>query len=240
MLGKGPREWTADLLAVDKYMEKLSISAAGTPGDAWASPDAERHHDPVSQWLSDGITPSILCNWGVHNPGMRYQRAPDDDDDDDDDDSAEWKEWPRSWKRDSFIGKLRNGLSRNLFSDIDANDLPIALPRLLMNSNGSREQLLEDGLAFSIMGGNVELMFSLARKIKRRGVKLDGLFPFHLATAYLCGSYPCCNAFCGLLYQPRTFPIREMYVNDHGHTVLDNLHDRHCQSTHWLCAGRCR
>ncbi|OAL35869.1 hypothetical protein AYO20_04775 [Fonsecaea nubica] len=222
--GRGPRNWTADLLELDKYVEKLSISTVGTPDGPRASADADQRHVPASQWLSDGITPSILCNWGVHVPGMSYERAPhDDSDDDEDDENDEWKGWPQAWKRDSFVKKLHTALSQNLFSNIDADNLPIALSRLLTNSSGTRDQFLEEGLAFSIMGRNVDLMFSLAREIKRREVDVEGIFPFHLATTYLCGSNPCCNAFGRLLYHPGRYPIRAMYVNDRGHTVLDNL-----------------
>lgn len=215
--GRGHRNWTNSLLDLDVHMEQLSISAATTPAAQRASPEADRHHVSPSQWLTDGVTPSILCNWGVHILGMDYEHADVDSDD------SDWEDCPESWRRESFLDKLREGLKSNVFSNLDSDDLPIALPRLLQNSTRSRDQLLEDGLAFSIMGRNVHLMFSVARKVKRRAISLEGLYPFHLATSYLSGSYPCCNVFCGLLYLPQTFPIREMYVNDRGHTVLDNL-----------------
>ncbi|KIW97722.1 uncharacterized protein Z519_01306 [Cladophialophora bantiana CBS 173.52] len=59
---KGLHDWTLGLLDLNKYMENLSVSAAGAPGSPGASPDAEQHHVPASQWLVDGVTPSIVFN----------------------------------------------------------------------------------------------------------------------------------------------------------------------------------
>ena len=222
--GKGPRNWTKGLLELDKYMEQLSISAPGTPSSTGASPVATRTGTAASSWLMDGRTPSILCNWGVHIPSLHYDCIPTPDlDSSDDDEPGQWKDWPKSYVRASFIEKLHNALRNNHFSNIDADNLPVALPRLLQNADLSKNNLLEEGLAFSIMGRNVPLVFSLTKKIRRSKVRIDGLYPFHLATSYLSGANPCCNVVCGLLYQPLTFPIREIYVNGRGHTVLDNL-----------------
>lgn len=222
--GKGPRNWTKGLLELDRFLEHLSISAPGTPSSTGASPPAMRTGAAASSWLMDGRTPSILCNWSVHVPSLHYERTETPElDDSDDDDSGQWKDWPKSHLRESFVEKLRNALRNNQFSNIDENNLPVALPRLLQNVDLTENDLLEEGLAFSIIGRNVDLLYSLSRKIRRLKTNIEGLYPFHLATSYLSGADPCCNVVCGLLYQPITFPIRDVYVNGRGHTVLDNL-----------------
>jgi hypothetical protein len=59
-----------------------------------------------------------------------------------------------------------------------------------------------------------------------RGKCMDivDLFPYHLATAFLDGSTNCCNIFYALMWEHKleNYIIR-LYINDKGHTVLDNL-----------------
>lgn len=220
--GKGPRNWTQGLLELDRYMDQLAISAPGTPGSNGTSPAEIRNGTTASSWLLDGRTPSILCNWSVHLPSLHYERIATPESDDSDDDVLREKDWPKS-NREDFLKKLHNALRNNHFSNIDEDKLPICLPHLLQSAEFSKNDLLEEGLAFSIMGRNVPLLYTMTNKIRRSKIKIEGLYPFHLATSYISGADPCCNVICGLLYQPSTFPIREAYVNGRGHSVLDNL-----------------
>ena len=203
-------------------MEQLAISAPATPGSNGTSPAETRNGTTANSWLLDGRTPSILCNWSVHLPSLQYERIMTPESDDSDDDLLREKDWPKSSSED-FLKKLQNALRNNHFSNIDENKLPISVPRLLQTAEFSKNDLLEEGLAFSIMGRNVPLLFTMTQKIKRSKIKIEGLYPFHLATSYISGADPCCNVICGLLYQPSTFPIREVYINGRGHSVLDNL-----------------
>lgn len=223
--GKGPRNWTKELLDLDNHLEKLSISAAPTPATIAPSPAAVS--TPVTSGLTDGITPSILCNWAVHVPEMYYEpihsRSGDDLDAEPANPLRDGKSWPPSWSKPSFVDRLRNGLRDNLFSNIDEEDLPIAIPRLLRSANTSRDEFLEEALGFSIVGRNVDALHSVVRKMRRAHKKVETLSPFHLATSYLSGSDPCCNIFGFMVCRPSLFPLRELYVDHKGHSVLDNL-----------------
>ena len=65
-------------------------------------------------------------------------------------------------------------------------------------------------------------MLNLIDQTREKEVDASGLYPFHLAVTYLDGSRTCCDILEGLLEH---FPqsIRKLYVNDRGHTVLDQL-----------------
>jgi len=73
------------------------------------------------------------------------------------------------------------------------------------------------------MGRNAGLVFSLATRISASNTDTSGLYPIHLATTYLDGSYPCCNVLCCVVYRPSIFSLRKLYVDNHSYTVLDNL-----------------
>lgn len=80
-----------------------------------------------------------------------------------------------------------------------------------------------EALGFSIMGRNVDLLFETVQKIAEAGLNVDDVYRFHLATSYLSGSDPCCDVLCCLVYRPSLFSLRRLYLDDMGHTVLDNL-----------------
>ena len=84
--GKGPRNWTADLLDQDKYLEKLSISSPNTPGTNVASPSyyaIPRSHTSDGFMTADAETPNPFCKWGIHLYDLEYEEIssppPEDD-----------------------------------------------------------------------------------------------------------------------------------------------------------------
>jgi hypothetical protein len=82
-------------------------------------------------------------------------------------------------------------------------------------------ELLTEALGFSIMGRNVELMEELLNKIGD-GLDASGLYPYHLAASYMDGSKDCCSILDTIMgCNPRS--LRKVYVNDLGHTILDQL-----------------
>ena len=85
----------------------------------------------------------------------------------------------------------------------------------------SPDELLEEALGFSIMSRNAVLMIDLLNQIEDR-LDLAGLYPFHLAVSYLDESKTCYMTLERLvIMRPRSFI--KFYVNDLGHTVLDQL-----------------
>lgn len=54
-------------------------------------------------------------------------------------------------------------------------------------------------------------------------IDLKALHPFHLATSFLDGAKSCCEIMSHLASYIRGAMVRELYTNEHGHTVLDNL-----------------
>src|SRR6266498_3095585 len=115
--GRGPRDWTADLLDLDKHLEKLTISSPNTPGMIAESPAPAatiQSQNHTGSMMMDGTTPTILCQWGVHlhRPEGIDSPPPLDDIEDLPDKGADW---PKSWHRLSFLEKLRNGLESNDF-----------------------------------------------------------------------------------------------------------------------------
>jgi hypothetical protein len=220
--GKGPKNWTKELLGLDRHMEKLSISAAPTPG--MLDPSPGRVSTPASTWLMDGLTPSILCHWGVHVPYLYYEPIITRDSDElDDDPCLNMKAWPRSWMKASFTERLFGGLRSNRFTDMDEDTLAIAIPRLIQSSEMETDEFLEEALAFSIMGRNVDALSSVMRRVRRSKRTVNGFHPFHLATSYLSGNDPCCNLLSALLSYPSIFPLKQLYADERGYTVLDNL-----------------
>jgi hypothetical protein len=232
--GRGPRDWTASLLQVEKYRDLASGSLPNTPGTATGIPDNHTtSNDSRTQdkdLSGDSPKPSSLCRWSIRTQYVDYEAIPSPNPStpstvDDPGDERGWKDWPADDHHTQFADKLRNGLETNDFSNVRANKLPMALSQIVRAVRRSPEELLEEAFGFSIMSRNLELMQDLMKKIRQSGTDVGGLHPFHLATSYLDGSKYCCDIFYNLFsFLPRRgLPPRTLYVNDLGHTVLDNL-----------------
>ena len=170
--------------------------------------------------------PSSLCRWSIHyrediyyDPIPSPPRSPAEKFDLDDEDS--WPPWPRSDSSKGYTDKLSDSLESNDFSSVPVIDLPIAANHVSRAARDSPKELLEEALGFSIMSRNVDLMYDLIKKTRHEGVDVSGLYPFHLAVTYLDGSKTCCSILEHL--QRYSLSIRKLYVNDLGHTVLDQL-----------------
>src|SRR6266498_829659 len=104
--GKGPQNWTADLLDLDKYLEKLSISSPNTPEANIASPG---HYTTPRSDTSGGLmtvdaeTPTSLCKWGIHLRGLVYEKIPSPPPEEDIMMRDRWADWPDSWKKPGFM-----------------------------------------------------------------------------------------------------------------------------------------
>ena len=234
--GRGPQDWTADALGFnDDYQQKLiSGSSPNTPG---MSVDTPVNHNSLGRreipdlFTGSGThTPSTLCRWSIHCASKSYTRIPSPPSSPSNFDLENEQDWPRwSGPQDSntFTNKLSDNLASNKFSNIGLNDLPLATNQIAEAAQRSPRQLREEALGFSIMGGNAEMIINLMTEIREMSYEPDdlisvGFFPFHLAVSYLRGSKDCCLVLDGIQegYPPS---LRKLYINDLGHTILDQL-----------------
>lgn len=141
----------------------------------------------------------------------------------DPDNEDSWTKWPTSSSPEIFLEKLQNGLENNDFSNVKVEG-SIAVTQIVRAARHSPNELLKEAFGFSVMARNADLVVDLVERIDGAQTDISGLYPFHLATSYLGGSKTCCNVFETLVVGlfGENF-IRRVYINDLGHTVLDNL-----------------
>ncbi len=169
--------------------------------------------------------PPSLCRWSIHGyvysgpsdlspylfPAKEFNLK----------DEENWPTWPRSCESKEFTEKLSDSLKSNAFSNVRLRDLPVAVDHIVRAVRDSPNELLEEALGFSIISRNVSLVESLLNTIGKR-LDVVGLFPFHLAISYLDGSKICCSIL-DALEETHPLALRKFYVNNHGHTVLDQM-----------------
>jgi hypothetical protein len=234
--GRGPRNWTSDLLGFDNFQETISNLSPNTHELA-STPDGVIHSP--RNVAGSAITwayppPSPLCRWAIHVKQEDYEPLPGPPAEVicNPSDESTWKEWEATPQALSFDETLRNGLESNDFSNLRAADLPVAVPLIAKAARASPEELLVEALGFSIMGRNTVLIDQLIDQLLDQllnrpldyEVPFAGLYPFHLATSYLDGSRTCCNVLDLLISAlPLSISLRRTYTNDLGHTILDNL-----------------
>ena len=169
--------------------------------------------------------PSALCRWSIHCPGVADEHIPSPPRSPTEnfnlDDEENWPTWPHSTNSEGFADKLCKDLESNDFSSVKVGDLPIAVDQVARAARTSPAELFKEALGFSIMSRNVDLIYDLLEKNEYQN-EIAGLYPFHLAATYLDGSKTCCGIFNALVNgSPRS--LRKLYVNELGHTVLDQL-----------------
>ena len=221
--GRGPQTWTADILGLDKFRPaKPVVVSSPATSTSQNTPSSINMIDDAS---SESMTvPTPLCRWSIHVLEEPYERidspplSPPVHIDLDDEES--WPAWPASETDKDVTQKLNEGLERNIFTNVRPSELPIATDQIVRAVKRSPEEIDQEALAFSIMSRNGDLTCDLLVKIGDYGHQINGLHPFHLAIAYLDGSKTCCNILNDLTGH---LPVRRYYVNDLGHTVLDQL-----------------
>ncbi|ORY14914.1 hypothetical protein BCR34DRAFT_598820 [Clohesyomyces aquaticus] len=217
--GRGPREWTAASLQFDDFRPLARRSLPSTPGDMANTPSTQ---------LEVIARPSDLCRWLIHVPNSDYFGSEDDSPEmthptPDPNDESTWTDWPATWQDPPLNTRLRDALEHNDFSTVKAGKLPVAVPQIAAAAKRSPSELFEESLGFAIMSRNLDLVRDTADKVKKEKVDVSPLYPLHLATSYLDGSKSCCDILRTLLRNMSHSGRRESYINDHGHTVLDNL-----------------
>ncbi len=229
--GRGPQDWTADILGFDDYHQRttISISSPNTPAADLGTPASQstpQMDEMIDLTLLSVVkTPSSLCRWGIHYSDIGYTIFPSPPH------SSTWNlsrndeesrlRWPASHKSEEYTNKLCASLESNNFSNVKIDDLPIAVDHIAKAARRSPDELLDEALGFSIMSRNSDLVRDLAKRI---GGRFDdiGLYPFHLAVTYLDGSKTCCEIF-DILEDIHPLSLPKLYINTLGHTVLDQL-----------------
>ena len=136
------------------------------------------------------------------------------------DDEESWPAWPASNLGNNITQELSNGLERNTFSNVRPSELPIATDQIVRALKQSPQEIHQEALGFSIMSRNIGLMLDLLQKMNESGHHISGIYPLHLAIAYLDGSKVCCNLLDVLAIK---IPLRQYHMNDLGHTILDQV-----------------
>lgn len=221
--GRGPQSWTADILGLDEFRPEKPV-VVSSPATSM-SQNTPRSINMIDDELYESTTiPSPLCRWSIHVPSVHYQRivsppqSPPAHIDLDDEES--WPPWSASDLDKDVTQKLNDGLERNTFTNIRPSELPIAMDQIVRAVKQSPQEMHQEALAFGIMSRNLELVENVIDKIMNSNTSINGLYPFHLAIAYLDGSKVCCNILDVLVFE---IPLRQYYVNDLGHTVLDQI-----------------
>ncbi|KAL6712976.1 hypothetical protein ACLMJK_009531 [Lecanora helva] len=225
--GRGPHDWTADLLNFNKFIQQnlISYSSPAAPGQDANIPTSGS--SPIGFYMPDSMNrtaiqePSQLCRWSIHYKPPKYESIPSpplQSETFDLDDETNWPAWSDSQDSDEYVGKLSKNLETNDFSTIGAKDLPIATNQVVKAANRSPDELHLEALGFAIMSGNLELLEAQLENIHINNIDVSGLHPFHLAITYLNGAKECCNVFDSL---DKSFSVHKGFVNDLGHTLLD-------------------
>jgi hypothetical protein len=222
--GSDPTEWTRETLEFHKYGDKRS---AHSPSASAIGFDAHSPDKPMTTGGNDGDQhliekPCSLCRWTIHvatsnTPSYSIDYS---------DQAERGTVYSSNLQPLNVEQKLYEGLSSNQFSTVDISSLPITATQIVKAARDSPEKLLGQAFGFTIMTRNATMLSEIISRVVDGGECMDtvDLFPYHLATAFLDGSTNCCNIFHDLTYlSGLENTLIKLYINDKGHTVLDNL-----------------
>jgi hypothetical protein len=197
----------------------------GTPHDQMSDSNVPENQQPGE----NPTKPSMLCRWSIHyfnfedydsipTPPQELQENIDLNDPD------SWASWSGPFDHTNLMNRLQEALQENSFSNIEVKDLPLSASQIVKAAQRSPDELLQEAFGFAIMARNEELLWAFLEGRNATNFDVSCLFPFHLATSYLDGAKTCCNIL-DLLVSQLVGPnrIANIYINDLGHTVLDNL-----------------
>jgi hypothetical protein len=225
VLGRGPQAWTGKLLEFDQVKE----SARAILSQSLESSKI------CMKTLSDKLPkPGRLCGWLIHvRPGqgrpvlVEYSvdavptvvmgnpikwDGPDED--------VSPPDWSEFRPEQSLQQKLQDALENNDFSTTAIDTLPVAIPRIAAAAEKLPTSLLPEALGFSIMSRNIDQLREILQQVRQTKADITSIYPLHLATSYLDGHKSCCTIIRTLLQE---LNFRQIYVNQYGHSVLDNL-----------------
>ncbi|KAK5454309.1 hypothetical protein LTS15_006309 [Exophiala xenobiotica] len=214
--GKERGDWTWYNLDFNTYQSCSHQLSPGSPALLAGSQLNLQAHEDVPSTIQ---MPPQLCRWSIHI----------------DEESCDWvddgpndpaTERLRAWEQPPLEERLQQGLENNDFSNIESARLPMGVSQIVKAVKRSPNELLLESLCFSIMARNEPLVAQMLDKVKAAGLDVKTTYPLHIATSYLDGGSTCCNILdllCGSLFARGYSRPSDVYINDHGHTVLDNL-----------------
>ncbi|KAM7198605.1 hypothetical protein V8F20_006135 [Naviculisporaceae sp. PSN 640] len=223
--GKGPRPWTAELVAaltsgsIENAAPLPPISDESSPGALIPEPEI----------------PTQLCNWVVHILGDGVDtKEPEESDEEryfEIDKPRTWKNWPKdvaAGGAEAFARTFSKSIEEGAFSLASPDDLPLSLKAITQSVLQDSELLVVDACKAAIMAGNGTLVSSLCKEARKGfgydlSAKIYSIHPFHLAAAYIDGGRSCCLVMESILVALGPGSLLRYNVNDLGHTVLDSL-----------------
>ncbi|KAI0861575.1 hypothetical protein F4860DRAFT_164385 [Xylaria cubensis] len=229
--GRGPKEWTADMLRMAEFPELNSFP--GSPA-FWRESQApspsgnaqNQHGVRLIGQQHELAQPSSLCRWCIHVRNIQYERIrsppPEEEVNYDAQDTNNWPTWAN--RPSTVVERLQEALEENSFSNINAQDLPLSTSVIATAAASSPNAISVEAIAFAIMARNVDLIESMVQEAnEKEDLDLSNIYPYHLAASYIDGSGACCDIFFALMDLVKQNVVKKLYVNDLGHTALDSL-----------------
>lgn len=119
---------------------------------------------------------------------------------------------------------MQDALENNDFSHIPTADVPVAIPLIAQAAyEESSSEILIESLGFSIMGRNLDRVTDILDRMEQEDIDPASSHPFHLATSFHNGARSCCYVFATIAMYVTGAKVHDTYLNEHGHTILDNL-----------------
>ena len=225
--GRGPKEWTQDLIGHAEIPPAHFKSSPSTPGygpmdlehpqdDTRTDEDSRPDTDPDKIILgSDAnpkLKPNMICFWSIHVHAEFL------------DSYTEQHAWTceEAAAVGPFPEKLIQNLQSNSFSNLPQASLPISTAYVAKECRGVPKEFIIETIGLAIMSGNARLLSELLCDAEESEIDISGIFPLHLAATYLDGAVRCCGIFDCLLDNTEDI-LGEADINGLGHTVLDTL-----------------
>ncbi|KAH8589002.1 hypothetical protein B0O99DRAFT_523979 [Bisporella sp. PMI_857] len=217
------KHWSPGLLGFSEFQD--ASTSPNTPAASVGIPcDSGFKQDPNE--------PLSLCRWSIHlgDHNIHYEESLESLEDGQEDldlgDPDSWSPWLGNAASQDLVEHLQEALQSNSFSNIDVKDLPFSAGQLIKAARRSPAELLEEAISFAIMARNADLLSGIIMESRQllKDLNLARIHPFHLATSYLDGAGACCNVLDVIIHNfTGRHLIKNLYVNDLGYTVLDNL-----------------
>lgn len=205
------RSWGQEPLVFDLDTLQFDFGSPGTPA-------AISHSPPSTPAGGDSqARPSDLCRWSIHLAAGTYNFIGDAS-------AAQESETQPveiSQGAPEFVNHLTASLATSNFSNIPTTEISMNHSRIADASKKSPDEMLREAFCFAIMARNRDLVGDLMGKLLLDEIDVQPCYPLHIATSYLDGSSSCCIILYDLCQNLND--ISSMYVNERGHTVLDNL-----------------
>lgn len=175
---------------------------------------------------SDHLVPSQQCSRAVHMTDKLHYAMFGDSESDKDGSESDEEDIMDNEDVQGYRSSLHQALAENRFSNIAQDLLPIPMPGICQQTKLQNGSMIEETVAFAIMGRNTDLLYEALRELEGSAQRLEILhmYPFHMEAAYLDGGKTCClvfDALCGMV--DGIAPRKDQFVNEYGHSVLDAL-----------------